>query len=899
MRGLASLLVRALLALYPASFRSRFRDDLEAAAEDRLDEVWRGSGLLRPFLVARLATDVALAALRERLDPSFHAAAPSATPVNGFGPTLWVASMLQDLHFALRSLLRRPGFTAVALFTLALGIGASTAVFTVVNGVLLEPLPFPEPEELLVAWVYDTDSGPVEANGDLVRGWMSQPDIESLRGASAFEAVEGLNTTGATYTGGDNPERIDVTRTTGGLLTLLDVAPLMGRDLRQDDNHPDAPRVLVVSHGFWVSRLGADPGVIGTTIELNERTWEIVGVAPEHFDYPAGTEAWETYRLDVADGCGRGCHVYEGAYVRLAEGTSLEVARQSLGALATSLAEAFPDTNTDKGFSLERLIDYRVGDVRRGLWVVLGAVGLVLLIVCANTANLLLVRASGRAREVAVRKALGASRGRLFTQVITESAVLAVLGSTLGLLLSVGLLRGLQVLAVDRLPRMSEVAIDGGVVLFLIAATAAVALLFGLSPALHVSGRGGADQLMGSTRGGTRAGNRARSMLLAAEVAFSILLLAGSGLLLRSLGQLYDVDMGFDGENVSRFTLSVPSTRYGDIDAITQFYGQLEERLGQLPGVESVGSVYGAPLTGGNISGAVLVEGRPEPAPGEQTTASMRPVTSGYLETMGIAVLRGRGIERTDMTDTEPVALVNEEFVRQNFPDEDVLGRKIRVTADFGYGSPYWTVVGVVSDVRRTMAGELLAEVYPPHPQYGPGFMQVHLRSRADVPSPLPAARDVVAELDPNLVLRASETISDAKRRDTAGTRFFLTLITAFAGVAIVLAGVGLYGVVAFLVSQRTREIGIRMALGAKGTSVTGMVIRQGLAPTLLGVAVGLILARNAGRVMEGLLFGVEPTDALVMATVTVLVLLVSVLATLVPARRATRVSPTEALRVE
>ena len=364
--------------------------------------------------------------------------------------------VLQDLRFAFRSLRRRPAFTLVALFTLTLGIGASTAVFTVVDGVLLKPLPFPEPERLVLAWKYDTDVG-------RARGFMSQPDIESMRDVELFDGVEGIVESGVDLRGVDRPERIDAARSTGGVLTLLAVAPLLGRDLRHEDNHPDAARVLVVSHSFWMSRLGGDPNVIGSTIELSERTWQIVGVAPAGFEYPAGAQMWLPYRLDTADGCERGCHVYEGALARLADATSLEVGQEALDALAASLAAEHPDTNIDKGLYLERVIDFEVGDVRRGLWVVLGAVGLVLLIVCANTANLLLVRASSRAGEVAVRTALGASRTRLFSQVLAESLLLAVMGSALGLALSLGLLEGLRALAADQIPRMNEVAVNGSV----------------------------------------------------------------------------------------------------------------------------------------------------------------------------------------------------------------------------------------------------------------------------------------------------------------------------------------------------------------------------------------------------------------------------------------------------
>ena len=331
MRSVASAVLRALLLVYPESFRDRFGADLESALEDRLDAVWAGATLIVPLLVTRLTLDVALAAARERIRPTFHAGSPSGPATTQSGGGYFVSALLQDLRFALRSLLRRPAFSLVALFTLALGIGASTAVFTVVDGVLLKPLPFPEPDELVIAWAYDTDVGKV-------RGWMSQPDIESMRDVALFDGVEGIVPSGANVTGVDRPERVDAVRSTGGVLTLLAVAPHLGRDLRHEDNHPDAARVLVISHSFWLTRLGADPNVIGSTIELSERTWEIVGVAPAGFEYPAGVQMWLPYRMDVGDGCGRGCHVYQGALVRLADGTSPEVAQEALEALAAGLA---------------------------------------------------------------------------------------------------------------------------------------------------------------------------------------------------------------------------------------------------------------------------------------------------------------------------------------------------------------------------------------------------------------------------------------------------------------------------------------------------------------------------------------------------------------------------------
>jgi putative ABC transport system permease protein len=892
-RAFARAVLRSLLALYPRPFRDRFGTDLETALDDRLDVVWRRSTVRALACSARVALDLASAGILERLRPAFRA--PSATDASTIRSRRGspMSTLLRDIRFALRSLSRRPAFTLVALFTLALGIGASTAVFTVVDGVLLQPLPFPDSDELVIVWAFDTDVG-------RARGWMSQPDIDDVRRLPTVAGVEGIMTTGTSVTGVERPERIEVARSTGGLLDLLGIPPQLGRDLDQADNDPESARVVVISHGFWQSRLGGDPDVIGTTLELDERVWEIVGVAPEGFGFPEGVSVWQPYRLDVGDGCGRGCHVYEGAIVRLSDGTNLALAQESLDGLAAALGEEYPDWNIDKGFWLEPLLDYQVGDVRTGLWVVLGAVGLVLLIVCANTANLLLVRASTRGREVAVRAALGASGKRLFVQVVTESLLLAGLGGAIGLGLALGLLEGIRVLAADRVPRMAEVGLDLNMLLALVALTLSVALIFGLSPAVHLARRGGAHNLLGGARGGARsAGSRIRSLLLAGEVAFSVVLLVGSGLLLRSLDELYDVDLGFDGARVTRFTLSLPYARYDELATIVPFYRDLEQRLFDHPAVESTGSVYGAPLAGGNISGTVLVEGRPEPAPGEETGASMRPVTPGYFGTMGMTLLRGRGIEPTDETGTEPVAVVNETFVARNFPGEDVIGARIRVTASFGYGSPYWRVVGVVADVRRSLSGEPTAEVYPPHAQYGPGFMTVHVRARPGSGSLAYLIRDEVESMDPNLVLRGVETVEEAKHRDTASTRLFLTLLTIFAGVAVVLASVGLYGVVAFLVAQRTREIGIRMALGAGRANVTRLVLRQGLAPTLLGVLAGVGIALQGGQVIRSLLFRVEPSDPLVLIVVSALVVSVATCATLLPARRATRVDPTQALNVE
>ena len=794
-----------------------------------------------------------------------------------------------DVRFALRSLARRPAFTAIAAVTLALGIGANTAIFSVVNGVLLRPLPYSEPDRLMLVWAHDEE----EPAG---RSWMSQPDIESVRELPAIASVEGWQSTSFAVTGAGEPERVAVARVTGGLLETMGFTPVLGRDLRHEENASGAPLVVVIGHDQWQTRLGGRGDVIGSTIDLHERSYEIVGVAPEGFDFPDGAQFWVPYRIEPDD-CGRGCHVYQ-AIARLAAGTTREAAAAALGTLASSLGEAFPESNFGQEFRLEPLTEFTVGDVRRGLWILLGAVAVVLLIACANVTNLLLVRGASRRGEVAVRAALGAGRGRLVRQVLVESLVLATLGATLGIALAAAGVRLLRDWAPPGIPRLDEIGVDMTVLLFSVALTGLVAVLFGLSPALRLARTPVAEGIRSESRGGDQGREgRSRALLLALEVGLSLVLLVGAGLLLRSLGRLYDVDMGFDGREVVRFGLYLPSARYDSLETITTFYRSLEERLDNVPGVESVGSVYGAPLAGGNIMGEVRVEGRELPALGAETYGAIHPATPGYMETMGLTLLRGRGIEPTDRRESPAVAVVSEAFVRENFPGEEPLGRRFAVTASFGFANPTWTIVGIVRDVRRSLTGEPRASLYVPHTQFGPAGLTVHVRGRAGAQNLFGAIRQQVQAMDPNLPLASIETVDEAIRRDAASARFYLLLVSLFAGLAVILAAIGLYGVVSYLVSRRTREIGIRLALGAPRSGIRRLVLRQAMGPALLGVTGGVLVSLAAGRIMESMLFQAEGIDLVVLLGVTTLIVLVTVAATLAPARRATRVDPVEVLR--
>jgi predicted permease len=481
-----------------------------------------------------------------------------------------------------------------------------------------------------------------------------------------------------------------------------------------------------------------------------------------------------------------------------------------------------------------------------------------------------------------------------------ESLVLALLGTGLGLLLAAGGIRLLKQLTSGTIPRIEQVSLDATVLFFALAITFIVAMLFGLTPALRLARTPVAQALRREGRGGR--GPREAwtgAALLATEVALSLVLLVGAGLLLRSLDKLYRVDLGFDGTNVVRFTLGLPTLRYDSLPKIANFYNGIEERIAAMPGVISVGSARGAPMTSGNIAGEVRITGEPDPVRGQENYAAVRTATAGYLRTMGLTLLRGRWIEPTDRTGGPPVAVVSETFARQNFPGTDPIGKRIRVTASYGYADPEWEIVGVVRDVRRFLQGEVDPEVYVANAQFGPTTMTVHVRARGDAQALIPALRDIVHAADPHLALSGVETVDEAIRNDARSTRLYLFLVSLFAGLAVTLAAVGLYGVVAYIVSRRTREIGIRLALGAPRMNIRRLVLAQGLVPAAVGIGAGLAVAIAGSRVMRSILYEVEPADPLVLVGVSALVLVIAVAASLLPARRATRVDPMRVLRMD
>ncbi len=852
-------------------------------------------GIRRVWFVVRSLGSVLSTAIRESVFPTTN---PTVGPCSNH-PTLStrgekvLSSTLHDIRYALRSLLHQPGFSTIAVLTIALGIGANTAIFSVVNGVLLRPLPFEKPGELVIVGTHDMEDPDGRDN-------MSLPDIEDVAALPAFEKLVGYRTRTMTLTGYENPQLAKAAMVTDGILGMLGSHPSTGRDLTAEEADPNGPRVLVVSHRLWQEQLGGEKNVIGTSIEMSEVPWEVVGVAPPGFSFPDGTDIWYPDRLST-EYCDRGCRLRL-TLGRLAPGAQLSTAQTQLTVLAERLALEYPDMNHEVGFGTNLLRDQIVGDVRAGLWVLTGAVGLVLLIACGNVAILLLVRANARQGEIATRAALGASRGRLIRQILLESQILAMAGAaigTAGAYVAVGTLKGLSA---GTIPRIEQVTLDWPVLAFSLCLTVVVALLFGLVPVATLTRDGMIAGLRSSSRGrvAPKGSSRFRSALLAFEVAMSILLLTGSGLLLKTFTRMFAVDLGYETEQIVRFSLAIPDARYETLNQVALFYRTLDERIQRLPGVAASGAVFGAPLGPDHYSGWISVDGRGEPEVGQETYASVKTMTPGYFDTMRIPLLRGRSIEAADIEGTVPVAVVNETFVAENFPDEDPIGKQVNVAVGYGYADPGWTIVGVVRDIRsRSLTREPESEIYVAHAQYGPNNMTVSVRGETGATHLLPAIRNEVMALDPNVPLRQIETVQEAMKQQVAPTRFYLLLVVAFAGLAVLLSAVGLYGVVAYLVSRQTREIGIRIALGARIGLIVRLVTTQGLYPALGGLVVGLVASLAFTRVLGSLLFEVQPNDPGVLVGVSVLVLLVSGVATLIPARRALRIDPVIVMRTE
>ncbi|HEX5760842.1 MAG TPA: ABC transporter permease, partial [Thermoanaerobaculia bacterium] len=795
----------------------------------------------------------------------------------------------QDIRFALRSLRRSPGHTAAALLALALGIGANAAIFSVVYGVLLEPLPYPSPERLVML----IDSNPTRG---FDRFSSSPPNFVDWRDQSrSFSGMAALTRANPSLTGGGvEPERLEGAQVSAGFFETLGVPPALGRGIGAADDRPGAPKVAVLSHGLWRRRFGADPAIVGRAVELDGSPHTVVGIAAEGFQFPSRVEVWQPLALEITPDM-RGAH-FVGVAARLKPGVSLERAQAEMSVIAGRLEKQYPDSNTGWGVNVIPTRELVVEDVRPALLVLMATVAVVLLIACANVANLLLARMASREREVAIRTALGAGRGRLIRQFLTESVLLALAGGALGLLLALWGVRALVAMNADNIPRAAEIGLEPPVLLFTLALAVLTGLVFGLVPALHAA----RPDLQGSLKEGGRGagtGVRARSArgaLVVVEVALTLVLLVSAGLLLRSFAGLSGVSPGFETAGVLTLEVNLPESRYpdeeeeGESSKVAAFYDQVLADVRAIPGVRSAGAGYPLPLGGSGFVLAFVVEGRPEPPPGQEPNSHIRFVTPGYLETMSIPLLRGRRLLASDREGALPVMVVNRTMAEKTWPGEEALGKRLTFGDPEDEDVEWRTVVGVVGDVRHeALATEPAAETYVPIGQAPSSAATLVVRTDGDPMRLAAPVREAVRRADPDLPVFAVLPLAEVVAQSLAEQRFRTILLALFAGLALVLASVGVYGVISYGVTQRRHEMGLRMALGARREQVQRLVVGQGLRLVLTGAAVGLVGAFLATRLLASFLYGVRATDPLTFAAVPALLAGVALFASWLPARRA------------
>jgi predicted permease len=802
----------------------------------------------------------------------------------------------QDSRYAFRILLKNRGFTAVAVLALALGIGANTAIFSVVNSVLLRPLPYRDPQRLVVLWEnYQQRGGPE-------REWFSPADFKDFREqAQSFEHVAALLGWGPTLTGQDEPEDLQGAAVSYDTFATLGVEPTIGRCFTADEDRTGAERVVMLSDGLWRRRFGSDPAIIGKNLTLGGESYTVIGVMPRGFSFPIlpATEVWRTFTptLGLLQGCDRDCVVLR-VIAKLRPGVTLDSARSETSAIAARTAEQYPDTNKGVGSTVVPLHEQLVGDVRPAMLVLLGAVALVLLIACANVANLLLARAAAREKEVAIRAALGASRARLIRQHLTESLVLAAAGGAFGLLLAFWMVDVLVSFAPKGTPRLEEIAIDRSVLAFTFGIAMLTGLVFGMAPAV-LSSRANLTSAMkegGRDTSATSRGNRVRSALVVSEVALALMLLVGAGLLIKSFMNLRRVDPGFNPKSVLRVNVTLPRTRYPERSQVAIFFKQLVDRVAVLPGVESVGAVSSLPLGGGGTDTTFAIEGRPQPEADRLPGAWYSKVTPDYFRAMGIRLLRGRVFTEADTADAPRVAVISETMARRYFSDEDPLGKRLL----FGGGRDRREIVGVVADVKHFGLNlDPRPSMYFSEAQYAERGMSLVVRTPGEPMALAGAIRSEVWALDRDLAVSNVMPMDELVNTSLAEPRFVLLLLGLFAAVAMALSAIGVYGVVSYSVTQRSHEIGVRVALGAQMSDVLKLVVGQGMVLVGGGVALGLIAAFALTRVMESLLFGVSATDFTTFAATSLVLAAVALAACFVPARRATRVDPMVALRYE
>jgi putative ABC transport system permease protein len=803
-------------------------------------------------------------------------------------------SVLQDARYAVRTLLRTPAFTAAALLTLAIGIGANTAIFSIVHAILLRPLPYAAPDRLVAFGERGADGLP----GNI--GFTTFADFRDQ--ARAFEGVAAVRSWQPTLVTTE-AERVNAMRVSWNFFSMLGVQPALGRGFTREDDHPDRYRVLMLSDGLWRRRFGADPGVIGRSIRMNDRTYEIVGVMPPTFEpllsayFYQPAELWAPlgYESTLPYAC-RGCRHLR-AVGRLRDGVSMQQAMPDLARVRHRLMEAFPQeypAGTMAAIPLQQLL---AGPVRGGLYVLAAAVGFVLLIACANVANLLLARAVNRTREMSVRAALGAGRGRLIRQMLTESAVLSAAGGAGGVALAGILLPLLDSLAPLSVPRLDAVRIDGVVLAFAAGLSLLTGVVFGLIPAIRATSVRLRAGLTGDGRATIGGPQTARQLLVVVDIALALVLLAGAGLMTKSLTRLMRVDPGFSAERVLTLQFSLIGEAYREDPQVVRFTNGVLEKVRALPGVEEVAAAGQIPMGGNADSFGFHIDGLMHPNPADDPSAERYSVTPGYFRVMNIPLRRGRIFTDADGASAAPVMLVSESAARLLFNGTDPIGRRVRVgNATSG---PWRTIVGIVGDVHHAdLSQPATPQMYLPQAQFADSFLVMTIKlATADPLALLPAVRGIIRQLDPSVPVYEVATLEDLVARSVAQRRFVMTLLASFAAVALLLASVGLYGVVSYTVAQRRREVGLRMALGAAPSDIARLVLGSGARTVGVGLVAGVICAAALTQFLRALLFQVEAFDPWTLAAAVLTLATVAGLAHSVPLRRALRVDPAIALR--
>jgi putative ABC transport system permease protein len=807
-------------------------------------------------------------------------------------------SLAQNFKFALRRLKNNPGFTIVAVLTLALGIGANSAMFSIVNAVLLRPLPYHDPQRLVLLSEHWPQFPRLSLSYLNYRDWRDQ--------SHSFEAVAAVHDDVMTMTGISEAERLPTQNVTASLFNLLGVKPELGRAFSEDEDKPAGPPVALISHGLWQRHFSSSPGVLGQSIILDNQSYSIIGVMPAGFEVleqaPDVIMPFEPWAKALPND--RSWHPGILPIARLKPGVSVEQARAEIAVIAKRLEKQYPDTNTNVSSLVDLMQDQIVGNVRPALLVLIGAVGVVLLIACANVANLMLVRASGRRREMALCTALGARRSDIIRQLLAESILVAIAGGALGLGLAWIAMPLFVSLAGSSLPRSNGVSMNLDVLLFTMLVALVAGILFGLAPARHAWRVDLREVLSETSRGGSvRAVLRTRAVLVISEIALAMLLLVGAGLLFKSFERLSDVSPGFSPDHILVANIVRSPTSYSDANVRLSFFDRLLEQVSVLPGVRSAGAISILPVTGTGSALHFNIQGHPTNSPEHFTISSYRVVSAGYLKTLGVPLISGRWIEDRDREQAPPVVVINSTFARTHFPNQSPLGQHIQLGALPDPSVPWMEIVGVIADVKQSLANDSAAEMYVPYRQADaviPVFeLSLVVRTAGDPLAQANSIRALARQIDPNQPITGIQTMEENVSQSIAEPRFRTVLLSVFAGIALALAAVGIFGVMSYSVAQRTRELGLRIALGSSRGRVLQLVLAHGLRLTLLGIVIGLVATFLLTRLVSSMLFNVPPYDPVTLVGVVLVLVVIALCACYLPARRATLVDAIVALREE